>query len=110
VVDWTLIESDPLSLDGEKNLRRNYLQVAVKQTTFGRIIFWTAQGYLGIGPASMAEGDTVCVFFGGHVLYVLRAVDLDSYECIGECYVHGLMDGEVLTEERGLEERLFTII
>jgi hypothetical protein len=109
-VDWTLIESDPLSLDSEKNVSRNYLQVAIKQNTFGRRIFWTAQGYLGIGPASMAEGDTICVFFGGHVLYVLRAADFGLYECIGECYVHSLMDGEVFARERVLEERFFTII
>jgi hypothetical protein len=91
-------------------LHRNFLQVAIKQTTFGRRIFWTAQGYLGIGPASMAEGNIICVFFGGHVLYVLRAAGLGLYECIGECYVYGLMDGEVFARERVLEDQFFTII
>lgn len=109
-VDWTLIESDPLLLDSEQKVSRNYLQVAIKQTTFGRRIFWTVQGYLGIGPASMAEGDIICVLFGGHVLYVLRPASLGLYECIGECYVHGLMDGEVFAGERVLDEQFFTII
>jgi hypothetical protein len=109
-VVWTLIENEPLLLDSGQNMSRNFLQVAIKQTTFGRRIFWTGQGYLGIGPASMAEGDIICVFFGGHVLYVLRAADSGLYEYIGDCYIHGLMDGEVFARERVLEEQFFTII
>jgi hypothetical protein len=108
--DWSLIERDPLSLDGEDYGTRTYLEVAIKRTTFGRRIFWTAQGYLGIGPASMTEGDTICVLFGGHVLYVLRAAVFEVYECIGECYVHGLMDGEAFVRQEILEEQFFSII
>jgi hypothetical protein len=32
---------------------------------------------------------------GGSVLYILRPRG-NEYEFIGECYVHGLMDGEAL--------------
>ncbi|CZR59537.1 uncharacterized protein PAC_09431 [Phialocephala subalpina] len=109
-VDWALIESDPLSLDSDNIISRNLLQAAIKRTTFGRRMFWTARGYLGIGPASMAVGDAICVLFGGHVLYVLRSVDTGIYECIGECYVHGLMDGEVFEDEEVGEEGVFTIV
>jgi len=33
------------------------------------------------------------IFFGGEVLYLLRSIGGTSH-FIGECYVHGLMDGE----------------
>jgi hypothetical protein len=42
-------------------------------------------------------GDVVWALAGGQVLYMLRPVEnvLNKYRFIGECYAHGLMDGEV---------------
>jgi len=37
-----------------------------------------------------------CIFFGGRVLYVIRSRENGHYEFIGECYVHGVMDGEAV--------------
>jgi hypothetical protein len=39
--------------------------------------------------------DAIFMLFGGSVLYVLKPQG-DDYVFIGECYVHGLMDGEAL--------------
>jgi hypothetical protein len=50
--------------------------------------------YMGVGPPSMRVGDTVCLLYGGGALYVLRPKD-DHYELVGDCYVHGLMKGEL---------------
>jgi hypothetical protein len=109
-VDWSLFAKDPLSL-GEGGVRkRHFLEVSINRITFGRRMFWTNRGYLGIGPAGMTEGDMICVFYGGQVLYVLRDAGIGVYECIGECYVHGLMDGEALAAEEKLEECTFIII
>ena len=55
---------------------------------------WNADG-LALAPPCAREGDQVFVLLGGQVLYVLRPVG-GSYRFLGECYVHGLMDGEVL--------------
>jgi hypothetical protein len=43
------------------------------------------------------QGDLVCVLFGCSVPVVLRRLDEDnSYTFIGECYLHGFMDGEAI--------------
>ena len=55
---------------------------------------WSAEG-MALAPQGARAGDEVFVLFGGQVLYVLRAVG-GAYRFLGECYVHGLMDGEVL--------------
>ena len=49
-------------------------------------------------PRTAREEDEVWALCGGKVLYILRAVDrgLKQYLLIGECYAHGLMDGEVV--------------
>jgi hypothetical protein len=42
----------------------------------------------------------ICIIFGCSVPVVLRKVSADGrnshFEFIGECYVHGMMDGEAL--------------
>jgi hypothetical protein len=48
---------------------------------------------LGIGPPSVSVGDSVCILLGGQVPFIVRDETL-----IGECYVHGMMDGNMLEE------------
>ncbi|OCK87839.1 uncharacterized protein K441DRAFT_592399 [Cenococcum geophilum 1.58] len=56
----------------------------------------TTKGYLGIAPAAAEVGDRVCIFLGGRVLYVIISRENGHYEFTGECYVHGVMDGEAV--------------
>jgi hypothetical protein len=53
-----------------------------------------------LGSPDVREGDMVCIIFGCSVPVVLRKVSAGGggshYEFIGECYVHGMMDGEAL--------------
>jgi hypothetical protein len=53
-----------------------------------------------LGSPDVREGDMVCIIFGCSVPVVLRKVSTGSgnahFEVIGECYVHGMMDGEAL--------------
>lgn len=70
-------------------------ELACRQITEGRRFFTTLGGYMGIGPPRMRKGDLICVFLGGNVPWVVRR-DGCEYELVGECYVHGIMDGEVL--------------
>jgi len=80
---------------------------------------------VGIGPGFMQTGDEVFMFEGGHVLYVVRRTEVTDFtggcvsavclDCtgsksgtvfldigaealcyVGECFMHGLMDGEIL--------------
>ena len=56
----------------------------------------TAKRYLGLFPQGAQVGDHVCVFTGACVPFVIRRHETENkYQLIGECYVHGIMDGEV---------------
>jgi hypothetical protein len=58
----------------------------------------------GLGSRFIKDMDLVCILFGCSVPVVLREKTDDSgryYEFVGECYVHGKMDGEALT---GMDE------
>ncbi|KAF5013205.1 hypothetical protein FDECE_784 [Fusarium decemcellulare] len=77
-----------------------------------RKFFITPTGYMGIGPPCMEPTDIVCVLFGGSTPYVVRPTSTEGeYLFVGECYVHGLMDGEALDMyERGeLTEQWFSL-
>ncbi|KAK8201417.1 heterokaryon incompatibility protein-domain-containing protein [Phyllosticta capitalensis] len=61
-------------------------------------------------PATAQVGDCVWALAGGRLLYVLRPAEEGRYHFIGECYVHGLMDGwisdRLLADELQLSEVL----
>lgn len=56
----------------------------------------TQNGFIGMVPLHAQAGDKVCAVAGGRVLYLLREFPGAShtYGLVGECYFHGLMDGE----------------
>lgn len=58
---------------------------------------------LGLGPQESKTGDMVCILFGCSVPVVLRKV-ANSGRCtfVGECYIHGRMDGESLPPNKKL--------
>ena len=64
-----------------------------------RTLFISISGHLGLVLEPTASGDTICVLFRRAVLFVLRKHG-DNYLLTGECYCHGIMDGEAM---RGLE-------
>ena len=63
-------------------------------------LFFTAKGFVGVGPAAMETGDSISILAGGSLPYVLRTVPnaarLNTFELIGSCYVHDVMDGQVV--------------
>jgi Heterokaryon incompatibility protein (HET) len=71
--------------------------------------FLTSEGYMGIGPARTSIGDKVFVLKGGFVPFLLRTagsrevyglcLETLYFQCftmVGDCYCHGIMDGEAL--------------
>jgi hypothetical protein len=100
--------------------------VSLKRNTIGRCLFYTLassddQGLMGLGPLNTKVGDEIWMLKGGKTLYVLRrkaiseavtyrSLDLLTggseekalvpgdvvYELVGECFILGLMDGEIL--------------
>ena len=74
----------------------------------GRKLFSTSNGYIGIGNITLEPGDLVCVFLGGRTPFIIRPVG-EKYEFVGDCYLHGIMQGEAM--EEGLQRRqLITLI
>ncbi|KAF3005174.1 hypothetical protein E8E13_010644 [Curvularia kusanoi] len=85
---------------------------AVSISKEGRFYATTRTGYLGIVPNDARIGDCIVLMPGGKVPYVLRPVeDSDStehsglveggrYEFIGDCYIHGIMNGEAWDESK----------
>lgn len=42
------------------------------------------------------KGDLVCILHGSEVPFVIRKEAGGKYLLIGECYMHGIMEGELL--------------
>jgi Heterokaryon incompatibility protein (HET) len=60
-------------------------------------LYTTSRGYIGLGPLSMEPGDQVCFLYDSTVPFILRPDTVaQQYTLIGETYLHGFMNGEVL--------------
>ncbi|RYP13288.1 hypothetical protein DL765_006962 [Monosporascus sp. GIB2] len=64
-----------------------------------RILFVTAEYYVGHGPLSLAEGDEVWLLNGGRAPFILRKAEGGRYRLVGEAYLHGAMYGELMTDD-----------
>jgi hypothetical protein len=108
-VDWELLDMDKSKMTALERQRQSWMLIDVKAMTFGRRLFQTSRGFIGLGPAACNLNDNVCVLLGGQVLYVLREHCNIGYEFIGECYVHGMMDGQAL-EDESFSKKKFVIV
>ncbi|KAE8378567.1 hypothetical protein BDV26DRAFT_304208 [Aspergillus bertholletiae] len=69
-----------------------------------RRLFVTGKRHLGLGPASMVDGDEVWVIPGAGAAFILRPVNQEkeeegtSFRLVGEAYVHGIMNGEAVEQ------------
>lgn len=56
------------------------------------------KSFLLMVPTTAVVGDLIWALAGGQVLYILRPMntEMKQYRFIGECYAHGLMDGDIL--------------
>jgi hypothetical protein len=75
-------------------------------------MFLTERGYLGLGHEGFQIGDVVCVFTGGEVPFLLRGSDTsrgEMFRLLSECYVHGVMDGEVIQSPQSKRLERFEI-
>lgn len=76
---------------------------------FQRRPFRSAKGFIGLGPFGMCENDTIWILPGTDVPFVFRNAEEDGkFTVIGEAYVHGIMDGELL--DHGLDEQHITLV
>jgi hypothetical protein len=52
---------------------------------------------LGLAPPNAQTGDIICILFGCSVPVILRPVENRQHILIGECYFHGMMEGEAIS-------------
>ena len=75
----------------------------------------TNKGYMGLVPPATKEGDILCIILGADMPFLLRSAEKDKHEAdcgvksneeetenlpayrlVGECYIHGIMDDEMM--------------
>ncbi|KAF2724319.1 HET-domain-containing protein [Polychaeton citri CBS 116435] len=78
------------------------LSWAMNATAWRRLIC-TANGRIGLAPAAARAEDKLAVFPGCSTPMVLRR-SANSWEVVGECYIHGVMDGIVLDAANEVED------
>ncbi|KAH7092966.1 heterokaryon incompatibility protein-domain-containing protein [Paraphoma chrysanthemicola] len=60
----------------------------------GRVLGISKIGLLALVPAEARIGDLICVVEGSELPLILRRSN-NAFYLIGECYVHGMMDGQI---------------
>lgn len=108
-VDWVELSINEQRLNLEEGERLHWVRADIKNATSRRRLIETSQGYIGLGPEYCQVGDQVCVLYGGQVLYILRECGSHEFKFVGECYLHGMMDGEAL-QHKHFSEREFVLV
>lgn len=101
-----------------RNQSADYAEVTIEEfalcfgciavAIYGRRLAVSQKGYLCLVPAYTEQGDIIAVLLGCDVPVVLRR-RRDYYECIGVCYVHGIMQGEAMAGVHDSDLQTFDI-
>jgi hypothetical protein len=89
---------------------KEFLQ-RVQEVVWNRQLIKTKLGCLGLAPEAAEKGDLVCILYGCSVPVVIREVKGGRHELVGECYVHGMMDGAALAVQisHKIPKKTFTL-
>ena len=82
---------------GDEAYIRPYSDAAIA-TCLYRSFATTQKGYLALVPRKATPGHLVCVLRGGNVPFILKWREDEYFELVGEAYVHGIMDGEIVRD------------
>ncbi|KAI1765922.1 heterokaryon incompatibility protein-domain-containing protein [Hypoxylon sp. FL1150] len=92
------LESVPLITENQYKLKPVLSPEVMKSTVFGackeKAIFQTEDGYIGVGPGGLKEGDQACILDQVSLPMLLRKDD-KGYRNVGACYIYGVSDNEV---------------
>ena len=80
---------------------------AYSKWCYRRRFYRTVDGRFGWAVDGTQPGDLVVLFYGCHFPFVLRqtggganrVVGAETFRIVGDCYIHGLMDGEGLVDQ-----------
>ncbi|KAN0110765.1 HET domain containing protein [Hyaloscypha variabilis] len=95
--DWDMVKRNSIFLCDKR----------FREFCYGRRLFITQRGFIGIAIETMSKGDAVCIFKGGRVPCILRQLlhfigdgqqapfqVMEEWQLIGDAYLHGAMDGQ----------------
>lgn len=84
-------------LDTLEALSTPYFRTVIEFFPHARFCI-TERGYVGALPPTAQVGDVVCILFGALVPFLIRPSEAKNgcYRLVGECYIHGIMNGEAL--------------
>ena len=92
-LDWSIENKVVSEVHGASWVARNL------GGSWGLSVILTKEGRIGLAPGHIAEvGDACCIFLGAQTPFVLAQMDNNRYRLVGECYIQGVMDGELLGE------------
>ena len=112
--NWILQKQDPegkaaMETPDFGNFRKSFFIATMYQH-----FFTTLKAYIGLGDQPQPN-DEIWVLFGGCVPFVLRPYSADSdhagsYFLVGDCYVHGIMDGEAMDGWQENDVRIVVLV
>jgi hypothetical protein len=105
-----VLDTSALIRSGGPSIMVEFLE-RVQSVVWNRKFFTTSgRNLFGLGPDGLQNGDAVAVLYGCSVPVILRPVENRMhYKLVGECYIHGLMDGQAVTDPN-LRDELFHLI
>ena len=74
-----------------------------------RVLVVDGHWRLGLTHASAREGDLICIIHGSKIPLILRCLDDGKYCLVGQCYLEGVMRGEVHTWQEA-EADVFVLV
>lgn len=80
---------------------------AIKYACSNRRLFTTKNGYVGLGPQAMRNGDCLVILSGSRMPVVLRQSGT-KWNVLGPCYAHGVMYGETAKNFAELRDSILT--
>jgi hypothetical protein len=79
----------------KENLKLLFQDV-MQQVLFDRVFVATSLRHFCLAREDAQPGDVVFVAMGAETPYLLRPRGSGKYQLIGDCYVHGFMDGQAV--------------
>jgi len=112
-VQGALPKTSELSNELSESVLKSMIYLAAGSLTFARRKFCaTKNGYIGWVPPKTKPNDLVFIILGTDTPFILRRCSAGSHEdgsqppvyrLVGECYLHGMMDGEMLSPDEEVE-------
>jgi hypothetical protein len=89
-------ESLDVELYVELSSRARPFHLACQTLRHGRRFCVTQKGFMGLAGQLAKEGDEIAILLGAGIPFVIRKGEHGRYSIVGDCYIHGIMEGEAL--------------